>query len=138
MTDLFIQLIHQNSHSAHIATIYRWCVQYADLNNPILTKRAMLLNQIKRGKIGEQFPHNQRQIERNFLQWIGMSPKYFQRLRRVNFCILVLRENPNISLSELAFDQGFSDQAHMTREFNTFVLTTPGEISQKIRIKSER
>ncbi|UGA57786.1 helix-turn-helix domain-containing protein [Vibrio sp. VB16] len=67
-----------------------------------------------------------------------MSPKYFQRLRRVNFCILVLRENPNISLSELAFDQGFSDQAHMTREFNTFVLTTPGEISQKIRIKSER
>lgn len=138
VSDLYTLLMNQQSHSAHLTTLYRWCVQHAELNNPILTKRAVLLRQTKHGKIGEQFQHNQRQVERNFRQWIGMSPKYFQRLRRVYFSVVALRENPDISLIDLAFDQGFSDQAHMTREFKTFVLTTPGEMSQRIRGKPKR
>lgn len=138
VADLYTQLKNQNSHGAHLTALYRWCVQHAELNNPILTNRALLLNQTKQGKIGEQFQQHQRQIERNFRKWIGMSPKYFQRLRRVHFSVLALRENPDISLSDLAFHQGFSDQAHMTREFNTFVLATPGEISQKIKAQSKR
>jgi len=131
LQDLYTQLQNGCGHNAHLVSLYRWCVEHADLDSPILTKRAGLLNQVKHGKIGDHFQSSQRQIERNFHQWIGMSPKYFQRLRRVHFSLLALRDNPEIPLSELAFAQGFSDQAHMTREFNTFVLSTPGRLAKK-------
>ncbi|WP_394246215.1 helix-turn-helix domain-containing protein [Vibrio profundi] len=136
--DLYAQLRQGSSQSANLSSLYRWCVQHTELDSPMLAKRAGLLDQVKQGKIGEQFQSSQRQIERNFRQWIGMSPKYFQRLRRVHFSMLALRNNPDISLSELAFAQGFSDQAHMTREFNTFILATPGEISQKLKRRDKR
>ncbi|PKF78191.1 AraC family transcriptional regulator [Vibrio sp. vnigr-6D03] len=133
LASLYSLLLEKTNQSSRLATLYRWCTENIDLNDAVMEKRALLINQAIHGKIGEQFQHNQRQIERNFHNWIGMSPKYFQRLRRVYSSVATLRENPEVSLSDFAYAQGFSDQAHMTREFKAFVLTTPGEMSSRLK-----
>ncbi|MDC5818692.1 AraC family transcriptional regulator [Vibrio europaeus] len=139
MMDLLVVLydqLAQKNQSGHLATLYRWCEQQTLPDNPDLAKRAMLIKLATQGKIGEQFPYNQRQVERHFRQWLGMSPKYFQRLRRVHSSLSKLRANPYVSLADFAFEHGFSDQAHMTREFKAFVLTTPGELSRRLKATS--
>jgi transcriptional regulator GlxA family with amidase domain len=68
-----------------------------------------------------------RQIERQFKSQIGLTPKYYQRLIRVRTAIGFIRQCPTINLVDLASEAGFSDQAHMNREFRTLAGMTPKE-----------
>ena len=78
--------------------------------------------------IGESTALSQRQIERIFKRWLGMSPKYFQRILRVKKAICFLRQNQNVKLADAAQQLGFCDQSHMTREFRTIACITPGQV----------
>jgi len=42
-----------------------------------------------------------------------------------------LRAQPDLTLSELALEQGFSDQAHMTRECKQIARMTPKQYVRK-------
>jgi len=85
-----------------------------------------LLQQSTRVDLLSALPLSQRQIERQFQSRLSMSPKYFQRLRRVRAVLLVLQQTENYPrLAELAVEYGFSDQAHMTRECQLIAGITP-------------
>lgn len=60
-----------------------------------------------------------------FRQATGLSPKRYARLMRFQHLMAALRAAPGDSLSELALDAGYSDQAHMNREFREFAGITP-------------
>jgi AraC-like DNA-binding protein len=60
-----------------------------------------------------------------FRQATGMSPKRYARLMRFQAVLAALRQQPAASLSALAHGAGYSDQAHMTREFREFAGVTP-------------
>lgn len=60
-----------------------------------------------------------------FRQATGLSPKRYARLMRFQQLMAALRGAPAESLSALAFDAGYSDQAHMNREFREFAGITP-------------
>ena len=60
-----------------------------------------------------------------FRQATGLSPKRYARLMRFQQLMAALRSAPAESLSALAFDGGYSDQAHMNREFREFAGITP-------------
>lgn len=70
---------------------------------------------------------SQRQLERQFKAYLGMTPKYYQRILRIKRTMAYLRQNENADLAEAAYQFGFSDQAHMTREFRTVAHTTPSQ-----------
>ncbi|USD33549.1 MULTISPECIES: helix-turn-helix domain-containing protein [Vibrio] len=129
---LLTQLKEAPSHSVRIVLLMRWCLGFVAQSNTT-DERAKLIQRAQDGKIGECFGESQRQVERKFQHWIGMSPKHFQRLRRVHTSIQALRNNPELSLADLAAYQGFSDQAHMTREFKSFARITPGKLSRRIK-----
>ncbi|WP_460754386.1 helix-turn-helix domain-containing protein [Marinomonas epiphytica] len=76
-------------------------------------------------ELADQVNLGLRQIERQFKQWLNMTPKEYQRLRRVKKAAELIRTNAGLSLVEIAIECGFSDQAHMTREFKIFAQTTP-------------
>jgi AraC-like DNA-binding protein len=80
------------------------------------------------GKLNESIDLSQRQIERHFKLWVGMTPKYYQRILRIKKTICFLRLHRNANLADVAHQFGFSDQAHMTREFRTIACVTPGKI----------
>lgn len=60
-----------------------------------------------------------------FRQAAGMSPKRYARLMRFRAFLAALRAAPATPLGMLALEAGYSDQAHMTREFNEFAGLTP-------------
>ncbi len=74
-----------------------------------------------------------RSLERGFRDEVGLSPKALARLIRFERCHDVLIQRPDVSLTEFAFEMGFSDQAHFNREFRAFAHHTPGEFARAVR-----
>ncbi|MEH6434146.1 AraC family transcriptional regulator [Massilia sp. DD77] len=62
-----------------------------------------------------------------FRQATGVSPKRYARLMRFQALLASMRAHPGASLGELAYGAGYSDQAHMTREFREFAGVTPSQ-----------
>ncbi|MEQ8676326.1 MAG: helix-turn-helix domain-containing protein [Aggregatilineales bacterium] len=68
---------------------------------------------------------SQRQLERLYQYQVGMSPKQYARLHRVESARLALKNMPDQSATRLALELGFYDQAHFIREFSAVVGMTP-------------
>lgn len=60
-----------------------------------------------------------------FREATGMSPKRYARLMRFRALLASMRAAPASALGMLALDAGYSDQAHMNREFRSFTGVTP-------------
>lgn len=66
-----------------------------------------------------------RQIERLFKGHIGMTPKRYARIIRVENARYLLKNNTNQSCTEIGELAGFYDQAHFIREFKSIVDMPP-------------
>jgi AraC-like DNA-binding protein len=71
---------------------------------------------------------SERQLERLFLERVGVSPKRYARLQRFGYARRLIEAGR--SLDEVAYTSGYADQAHLTREFRAFSGTTPRRFSQ--------
>lgn len=69
---------------------------------------------------------SERQLERWFLRSVGLGPKSWQRIARINSVIDTARRDPAPDWAALASDFGFSDQSHLVREFVAFTGMSPG------------
>lgn len=67
--------------------------------------------------LAEQLDLSRRHLNRVMLDRVGFTPKQFARITRFHFAVQLGRMNPAIPLTKIALDAGYSDQAHMTREF---------------------
>jgi AraC-like DNA-binding protein len=74
-----------------------------------------------------------RQLERRFKEGTGLPPKAFARLVRFSRVSERLEHHPDESLTELAFEFGYADQAHFNREFRTFAGVSPGRFADEAR-----
>lgn len=66
-----------------------------------------------------------RRLRALFALNIGISPKYFLRLSRFNQTAREVATNQTKSLTEIACDYGYFDQAHFIREFREFGQLSP-------------
>ena len=62
-------------------------------------------------------------LERQFRAAVGTSPKNFSRLARLQYVCALW--DAGKSLTEIAFEAGYSDQPHMVRDFKLFTGTAP-------------
>ena len=62
-------------------------------------------------------------LERHFRAAVGASPKHFSRLARLHYVCRLW--DLGRSLTEIAFEAGYSDQPHMVRDFELFTGTSP-------------
>lgn len=80
-------------------------------------------------ELSRQVSWSDRKLRRRFVDAVGMGPKLVQRIVRVQRALQQLRGRAGrISLSGLAVDCGFADQAHMTREVAHFTGLTPSRL----------
>jgi len=56
---------------------------------------------------------------------IGLSPLQYVQLKRVNKALALIRKYPHKTLTEIAYELGFFDQAHFIRVFKSFCGITP-------------
>ena len=71
---------------------------------------------------GEQHV-SRRQLERDFRQWLGTSPRHLAQVARVQ--AVSRRWQAGFSLADIAADVGFADQAHMSRVVRQLTGLTP-------------
>ena len=68
-----------------------------------------------------------RQLRRQFLDQLGLSPKHFCRVIRFRNSLSRLRQAGRADWAQVALDSGYYDQAHFINEFRSFSGYTPGE-----------
>lgn len=76
-------------------------------------------------KIAKEFGISQRQLERKFRQKIGISPKFFCRIIRLQNVLNALRKAETPDFTKIAMSFGFYDQSHFIHEFREFAGKSP-------------
>lgn len=91
------------------------------------------LGQIKMGKLAEDLNLSLRQLERLFVSEVGVNAKTLARIIRFEEVHNRLVVDPGLSLAQLAYELGFADQAHLTREFKALSYMMPGLFGQFVK-----
>jgi AraC-like DNA-binding protein len=77
--------------------------------------------------IAVRFGKSRRQMERVFLQTVGVPLKFFCMISRLRHAADLII-HPASSLTAVAHRAGYSDQAHMTRDFTRLAGVSPGQL----------
>jgi AraC-like DNA-binding protein len=75
---------------------------------------------------------SRRQLEREFRDKIGLTPKQYMRIARLNEINRYLQSGSELNFSHLSMEAGFADQAHLCREFKTFTGIPPAKFMESI------
>jgi AraC-like DNA-binding protein len=69
---------------------------------------------------------SERQLLNQFRQQVGLSPKLYARIIRLNYIFQLMMEKKE-KWSLLAYEAAYFDQAHFIRDFKTFTGDNPGQ-----------
>jgi AraC-like DNA-binding protein len=75
-------------------------------------------------EIEKEFFITERQLQRLFQKYIGLSPKFYSRIIRFNH-IFQLAKEKNLSWLEVTHLSGYFDQSHFIRDFKEFTGEEP-------------
>lgn len=68
-----------------------------------------------------------KQFNRVFSEYVGMNPKSYQRLLRFHKAMMKMREGKD-ALKDIAYDCGYTDLAHMTKDIQQLCGHNPSEL----------
>lgn len=125
------RLMNAVSHSTRIAQLEEWVraalTRATDRDRAVVAACRLLTehSHIAIGDVAAQLGWNARMMHRQFTASCGYSPKHFQRIMRMQTLLRGVRTGRTSSLSSLAIAAGYSDQAHMTRDFRAITGFTP-------------
>jgi hypothetical protein len=108
-------LLNQLSHQSTIDQIVKTTVDAlltTNGNTPIAS-------------ILQEKPSTRRQLERKFAKQIGVSPKQLAKVIRLQAALKMLLNKEDESLTHIAYESEYYDQAHFNRDFKEFTGTNP-------------
>ncbi|HEX8440223.1 helix-turn-helix domain-containing protein [Archangium sp.] len=85
---------------------------------------------LRPGVLADALHLSPRTLQRAFKERVGFSPRTYSRIARFQEALSALRTEPTRSLSEVAYQIGYADHAHMTREFRELTGRTPSDFRQ--------
>lgn len=80
--------------------------------------------------LNHNFSISQRQFNRKFLQQVGLSPKAYLSANRFINSLAHLKKYPSLSLTEIAYRNGYYDQAHFIRDCKVYTGYTPSQVAR--------
>lgn len=75
-----------------------------------------------------------RSVQRLSLKYVGLSPLTLIRRYRLQDAAQRLREDPTLSIRQLAAELQYTDQAHLSTDFRKVLGFTPGSYRQQSRV----
>ena len=81
--------------------------------------------------LAHQHRVSRRQLERDFRRWLGVAPGTYARLARFQRAAGAIADG--MPLAHVAAEQGYADQAHMTRTFGEIAGVTPRDLRERAR-----
>lgn len=83
--------------------------------------------------LAELLPTSLRTLQRNFHNQLGISPKSYVGNVRFDQIKKKIAKEPDLNLTELAYEFGYFDQAHFIKDFKNYCHMTPSEFAGKIK-----
>ena len=80
---------------------------------------------LKMDDLSETLCLSSRGLQKLFKKYVGMSPVYFKKIKRFNEATRQLIGQPHASLTSIALQCGYYDQAHFIKDFKQFGGITP-------------
>ncbi|MCF2531889.1 helix-turn-helix domain-containing protein [Yinghuangia soli] len=77
-------------------------------------------------EVAAQLDISVRRLQRLFAEYVGASPKWVLRRARLHEAAQRADQGTHVDWAALAADLGYSDQAHLTRDFTAAVGVPPG------------
>jgi AraC-like DNA-binding protein len=88
---------------------------------------------IRISELAKHFQVDSRQLERIFRAQTGLTAKMFARIVRFNRAKRMIESDPNIDLSRLTYETGYSDQAHFSKNFRELFDYSPADFKRKLK-----
>ncbi|AXE16514.1 AraC family transcriptional regulator [Runella rosea] len=66
-----------------------------------------------------------RQLERQFMERMGVSPKFLARISRFDKAFSLKQINPSLDWLSIALQTGYNDYQHLVKDFKQFAGVTP-------------
>ncbi|HMR84575.1 MAG TPA: helix-turn-helix domain-containing protein [Niabella sp.] len=86
----------------------------------------------------KEYNISERHFSRLFTEYVGIRPSLYRRLSRFEETLAAIRNTEFRSLTDLAYQFGYADQAHFCREFKSFTGETPHAFLRKDRIHEDK
>jgi AraC-like DNA-binding protein len=86
-------------------------------------------------QVVREFGVGLRQLQRNFKEYVGVSPKWIIQRYRLLEAAERMALGTKVSGADLAADLGYADQAHFIRDFKSFVGRTPADYLRSLEQK---
>jgi AraC-like DNA-binding protein len=137
--DLGEQLLNARSNRervARLSTFLRARVDGAGAEDFLVTESLGLIrtdiHSIRVPQLLKRLKVSERQLERHFIQAIGVPPHQYIRILRFRKALQFLKANQFERLSDIAYDLNFVDQSHFIKDIKAFSGYTPKRLVQTV------
>lgn len=137
--DLYSRLMDQRTLLQKISILDAFLVKQLTKNQKSVPQTQLIHNIVSQAaqsdappdieNIALQYGFSARYIQKLFLDYVGLTPKRFFNIRRFNRSLDLVRTS-GASLTSIAYECGYYDQAHFIKEFKTFTGLTPSQVQQ--------
>lgn len=141
---LIDRLQDANGHSEIIAILQKFLLEricknnITDLHiNHSVVSISRNIQDITLTRLTNELHISERQLERKFKSYLGLSPKQFMRVTRFEKTIELMQQNNKLKLSNLAYDFNYTDSSHFTKEFKEFSGFTPKVFINQTKLLEE-
>ena len=134
ISDILHVLQHTNEYDEMVETVSKFLADKAMLQlkpeEPIDEVAVKMLDPLQEYSLNEWASMaclSLRQFERSFITRVGISPKMFIRIVRFEYTMKIKNADNNKSWSQIAMECGYTDSAHILKEFKAFAEFPPSE-----------
>ncbi|MBQ4822124.1 AraC family transcriptional regulator [Aquimarina sp. MMG016] len=127
------EIYTQNDSKDKFVAAEKWLTHRFDTNKTPPNALLTVLEELQKtsatnyAEVIEKYPNTQKHLINQCKKYIGITPKYFQRILRFNEILHQIHQKEKISWSQVAYQCGYADQSHFIKEFKHFSGFNPEE-----------
>ncbi len=119
---LISKVIRVNLHSESNKYLIKYCTE----------RILQTQGNIKVEELAEESGFTARHIGKMFERCVGISPKLYSQIIRLQLSMTKILEDRNMLLVDIAIDSGFFDHAHMNRMYKKLIHCSSGEFRKNL------
>jgi AraC-like DNA-binding protein len=81
---------------------------------------------------------SERQFERKFAEQVGVAPKLYSRIVRMNYALRLKETRPDLSWTDVTYQAGYFDQMHLVKDFKSLAGATPSQFLRMVQAAPDR
>jgi AraC-like DNA-binding protein len=135
-TDFYNQVIEQPTVEKKVRILEAFLIQQLNKNRKKQEKLKLIEHICSRigsteffnsKSLSMEFGFSERYIQKSFLECVGLTPKNYFAVQRFNKSLELVQSSTE-TLTSIALECGYYDQAHFIKEFKSYTALTPSSV----------